>query len=124
MVSGGRSSWPVADDEGLLGMVRVADIDQRMREGGSDDTVAELMRALRDRHPSEHDEAGEFVHMHADQPLGQALARMGNTRHSVLPVVSRANVRILLGVVTLEDVLNAYGVDRVGDIEAIEHADE
>jgi CBS domain-containing protein len=30
----------------------------------------------------------------------------------VLPVVSRSNIRHLLGVVTLEDVLEAYGVDR------------
>ena len=124
MVLGGHSSWPVADSDGLLGMVRVADVDQRMREGRGGETVRELLRALRERDPAENDEAGNFVHVHADQPLGQALARMGDTRHSVLPVVSRANVRTLLGLVTLEDVLIAYGVERAGDVEAMEHADE
>ena len=124
MVSGGHSSWPVADSDGLLGMVRVADVDQRIREGRGEESVAELLRALRARYPLENDEAGEFVHVHADQPLGQALARMGDTRHSVLPVVSRANVRTFLGIVTLEDVLNAYGVERAADVEAMEHADE
>jgi CBS domain-containing protein len=37
---------------------------------------------------------------------------MGETRHSVLPVVSRANVQTLLGIVTLSEVLRAYGVER------------
>jgi CBS domain-containing protein len=57
-----------------------------------------------------------------DQPLGQALARMGETRHTVLPVVSRANVRILLGIVTLPDVLNAYGVERPDQLPSELHA--
>jgi CBS domain-containing protein len=37
---------------------------------------------------------------------------MGTTKLHVLPVVSRANVRQLLGIVVLEDVLEAYGVGR------------
>jgi CBS domain-containing protein len=35
---------------------------------------------------------------------------MGTTKLHVLPVVSRANVRQLLGIVVLADVLEAYGV--------------
>jgi hypothetical protein len=35
---------------------------------------------------------------------------MGAFRVDVLPVVSRANVHQLLGVVRLQDVLEAYGV--------------
>ena len=54
--------------------------------------------------------------MHGDQPLGQALSRMGETGHTVLPVVSRANVRILLAIVTLDDVLRAYGVEHVDQV--------
>jgi Mg/Co/Ni transporter MgtE len=37
---------------------------------------------------------------------------MGNTGLNVLPVVSRANVRHLIGMVALDDVLDAYGVAR------------
>jgi chloride channel protein, CIC family len=44
--------------------------------------------------------------------LSLALERMGTTKLHVLPVVSRANVRQLLGIVVLEDVLEAYGVGR------------
>jgi len=35
---------------------------------------------------------------------------MGAARLDVLPVVSRANIRELEGVVTLQDVLNLYGL--------------
>jgi CBS domain-containing protein len=49
--------------------------------------------------------------VHGDQPLGLALARMGDTGHNALPVVSRANARIVVGIVTLADVLKSYGVD-------------
>jgi CBS domain-containing protein len=41
-----------------------------------------------------------------------ALERMGNTGLNVLPVVSRANVRLLIGMIALDDVLDAYGVAR------------
>jgi len=48
--------------------------------------------------------------VHADQPLDLALNRMGANGLEVLPVVSRANVRKLEGVITLGDVLGSYGV--------------
>jgi CIC family chloride channel protein len=37
---------------------------------------------------------------------------MGETQLDMLPVVNRADVHKLEGVVTLRDVLNAYGVNR------------
>jgi len=54
--------------------------------------------------------AGEFPHVHADHPLDDALDRLGANHVDLLPVVSRANVHQLLGVVRLQDVLEAYGV--------------
>jgi CIC family chloride channel protein len=51
-----------------------------------------------------------FPHMHADQGLDLALDRMGSNQIDLLPVVSRVNVHQLIGIVTLQDVLNAYGV--------------
>jgi CBS domain-containing protein len=50
--------------------------------------------------------------VHPDHSLTLALERMGAMRYNVLPVVSRANIHHLLGLVTLEDVLDAYGVAR------------
>jgi CBS domain-containing protein len=37
---------------------------------------------------------------------------MGETGHTALPVVSRANARHIVGIVTLADILAVYGVER------------
>ena len=44
-----------------------------------------------------------------------ALDRMGASQLDLLPVVSRANVHQLRGVVTLEDILAQYGVARAAE---------
>jgi CIC family chloride channel protein len=41
-----------------------------------------------------------------------ALDRMGANQIEILPVVSRANIHKLEGIVTLRDVLDSYGVGR------------
>jgi CIC family chloride channel protein len=51
-----------------------------------------------------------FPHVHADQSVESALERMGKNHIQILPVVSRANVHDLLGIVTLDDVLDCYGL--------------
>ena len=55
-------------------------------------------------------ECRHFPHVHADHSLDLALERMGETGFDVLPVVSRANLHELEGVVGLLDVLRAFGV--------------
>lgn len=56
-----------------------------------------------------------------DHSLSLALQRMGASGLNVLPVVSRANLRQLMGIVALSDVLDAYGVaTRGGDPERSE----
>ncbi len=52
---------------------------------------------------------GEIPHLHLDHSLAIALDRMGTAKVRALPVVSRANVHQLLGMITLEAVLDAYG---------------
>lgn len=101
-------SWTVSDDDGFLGMIRTSDIAEAVADGEGARTVRELLDKI---NAAVMIKTGEFAHLHGDQPLGQALARMGETQHTVLPVVSRGNVRELLGVVTLPDVLKAYGVE-------------
>jgi hypothetical protein len=39
---------------------------------------------------------------------------MGSSGLNVLPVVSRANLRQLIGMIALDDILNAYGVANRG----------
>jgi len=107
-------SWPVFDRRGLAGMIRVSDLSAAVAAGRGDETLKSLL-------DEESDNDGEgSPHVHADHPLGLALSRMGATNHTVLPVVSRANVRVLLGVVTLPDILRAYGVEHAGDVLALE----
>jgi len=100
-------AWPVADESGLLGMISKVKLEDAIAHGLADRRVADVLGESFPRHlPS----AEEFPHLHLDHDLGLALERMGATKVNVLPVVSRANLRELLGVVTLEDVLRAYGV--------------
>jgi len=113
-------SWPVADDLGLVGMVRTRHIAAAMDQGRAEMTVARLMQIAR---RSDGQRFAELPHVHNDQPLSRALARMRDTGHKVLPVVSRANARIMLGVVTFADILKAYGVEHADQLDYREHPD-
>ena len=59
---------------------------------------------------SELVDVNDFPHVHVDDPLHVAMDGMGASHLDLLPVVSQANVHQLRGVVTLQDVLAAYGV--------------
>jgi CIC family chloride channel protein len=113
-------SWPVADDLGLVGMVRTRHIAAAVKQGRLDMTVARLMQIAR---RSDTDASVDLPHVHNDQPLSRALARMKDNGHKVLPVVSRANGRIMLGIVTLADILEAYGVERAEQLDYMDHPD-
>jgi CIC family chloride channel protein len=63
-----------------------------------------------EKHLNKMVEEPVFPHVHPDQGIDLALERMGANRLEVLPVVGRANVHNLLGIVTLADILNSYGV--------------
>jgi hypothetical protein len=52
----------------------------------------------------------DFPYVHADHPLYVALERMGTVKLDLLPIVSRADIHYLMGVVFLADVLNSYGL--------------
>ncbi|MGE5749300.1 MAG: chloride channel protein [Gemmatimonas sp.] len=96
-------SWPVSGHRGLIGMVRTTDITSAVSSGEGEGTVGDIVKRT--------SEGEEPVHIHTDHPLSEALFRMGESGHDVLPVVSRANARVLLGLVTLKDVLKAFGVE-------------
>ena len=94
--SGHRSAL-VTDQRGVIGIVT-----QSQMEVEVDEDSARLLDDLM--------VGPVFPHMHADQGLDLALERMGSNQIDLLPVVSRANVHTLVGIVTLQDVLDAYGV--------------
>ena len=89
-------TWPVLDDSGVIGVLDSNTLQKALADGPPTRRIRDLV------------EPGSFPHVHADQPLPLALERMGATQLDLLPVVSRANVHKLEGVITLQDILDAY----------------
>jgi chloride channel protein, CIC family len=100
-------AWPVADPDGLIGMLSLHRLDQTLAAGEGDRRLAEL---IGHPGPAEHLTNDNFPHLHADHTLDVALRKIAETGWKVLPVVSRDNVREWKGTITLADILAAYGV--------------
>jgi CIC family chloride channel protein len=94
-------AWPVTDRRGIVGVMSLRTLQQELAENSAKPMV-QLVNPL------------TFPHVHKDQTLDLALDRMGAAGLEVLPVVSRADIHKLEGVITLADVLDAYGVDPHG----------
>jgi CIC family chloride channel protein len=92
-------SWPVADDDGIVGVLSRTTLEKALADGKAELNLVDLFESL------------EFPHVHADHPLHLALERMSNAHIDVLPVVGRADIHKLEGIVTLRDVLDSYGVE-------------
>jgi CIC family chloride channel protein len=93
------TAWPVTDEAGVIGVLSFGKLQQQAVTGSAD---AKPLRELLD--------GADFPHLHVDHPLSLALERMGASQVNALPVVNRANIHKLEGVVTLKDVLTLYGV--------------
>lgn len=96
--SSDTNAWPVVDGQKLLGILTLENLTQAASAGPDDRPVRELLQPE------------SFPHLHSDHPLSTALERMGAHRLNVLPVVNRADVHKLEGLVMLRDVLSAYGI--------------
>ncbi|HMD38117.1 MAG TPA: chloride channel protein [Candidatus Acidoferrum sp.] len=92
------TAWPVLAPEGLLGVLSFGKLQQAAAAGPETNRIRDLM------------DGNDFPHLHVDHPLSLALERMGTCQANSLPVVNRANVHKLEGIVTLKDVLALYGV--------------
>lgn len=90
-------TWIVSDPHGVVGVINRAKLEKAQEED-ADKKLSELLNPL------------AFPHVHTDQSLDLALERMGANQLDLLPVVGRADAHTLMGVVTLNDVLEAYGV--------------
>ena len=91
-------AWPVAGGKGFVGMVRKTELESAVARGDGGKKLAQILAGR------------SFPHLHPDHRLGLALERMGAAHVNVLPVINRANLRELIGIVTLDDALRAYGV--------------
>src|ERR1051326_3931031 len=95
-------SFLVADEGSLVGVLSRAQIESAISGNGTEKKLSDFISSL------------EFPHVHSDHALHVALERMSVARVDLLPVVSRADVHKLEGVVTLRDVLDSYGVNPTG----------
>jgi CIC family chloride channel protein len=96
------NALPVTQGPRVVGMLNEGQLKRSASAGAH--TVDEIAS----------DGAPELLHLHPDQPLSLALERMGAAGVDALPVVSRESSRSYLGTVTLTDVLQAYGIERIG----------
>jgi CIC family chloride channel protein len=94
--------WPVADKEYFLGMLSRETHEIALVDGRKEQPLKNIIDTL------------HVPHLHMDHALHLALERMSTYHLDVLPVVHRTDIHSLLGVVTLRDVLDSYGIDRIG----------
>ncbi|HEY1493718.1 MAG TPA: chloride channel protein [Candidatus Solibacter sp.] len=99
-----RGAWPVIDGTGLLGMVKLEQLEAA-RAAGTPTLAGDLV----------HEKA---AHLHSDDSLDYAMRRIASSGIKVLPVVSRENERELKGTVSVTDILEAYGIGRARPVEA------
>jgi CIC family chloride channel protein len=95
-------AWPVLDEGSMVGVLSRTTLESALGGGRAEQNLIDLFETL------------EFPHVHKDHALHQALERMSYAHVDLLPVVNRADIHQLEGIVTLRDVLDSYGVDSSG----------
>ena len=100
--SGQFRVWPVVDKEYFLGIVTRETLERADGDGRNEQPLANLV------------DTSQVPHVHTDHALHYALERLSKYHLDVLPVIHRAEIHKLEGVVTLPDVLDAYGINRDG----------
>ncbi len=94
----GIRAWPVAEGNRISGLITLAELERWHAWGQDQERLGDLVRGRK------------FPHAHADQPIDHVLATMGRIRMDTLPVVSRVDLHQLEAVVTVSDLLRAYGI--------------
>jgi CIC family chloride channel protein len=90
------NSWPMGERNLVVGVVNRRDLDDAVADAK---TIRDLM------HPD-----ARYPFVHTDHPVSYALERMREGGVDVLPVVSRASIHEICGVIGLREILEAYGV--------------
>ncbi len=98
-------TWVVAGPDGVLGMITTAQLDQAVRTGRGESRLADLVPG-----PDAPPMVSEgYPYVHRDDPLDLAMRRMAEAGLDTLPVVSRIGLGKVVGVISLQDALRAYG---------------
>ncbi len=100
-----ESAWPVMGPYGLAGVVSKTQLEDAVNSGHGELRVAMVL-------PVE-----PYPRTYPDDPIDSAIRRMLQSRLDLVPVVSRANARELLGVISMADALAAFRVEAQRDAE-------
>lgn len=95
------NSWPVGDRKRVQAVISIHQIENKEP---APKTLRDLIK-----------NNGEYPYVHSDHPLSHALERMGASGVDTVPVVSRADIHQMYGIVTLSDILATYGVAGPGN---------
>jgi CIC family chloride channel protein len=90
------TAWPVGDARCVAGVVNLRQIEDGNRTAS---TLRDLI-----------EEQSNYPHTHTDHQVSYVLDRMRGEGVDALPVVSRADIHELQGVVTLSRILASYGI--------------
>lgn len=92
------TGYPVVDENGLMvGITSENELRQAQAAGNEAKLVIDIATTK------------YIIHAHPDQSLDSVVAKLGARKISRLPVVSRADPQELLGIITVEDVMDAFG---------------
>jgi CIC family chloride channel protein len=102
------NSWPVGDRSFVVGVVirremEAAEAKSKTFHDLIDESNSMTLRDVMDT-------ASAYPYVHPDHPVSYALERMRESGVDVLPVVSRAGIHEIGGVIGLKEILEAYGV--------------
>jgi len=95
----------IGDNNRMMGVFRAAEIDLAPESAGK--FVGDVMLSG----PIESDavDIELFPHVHSDQAMEVALDRMSGSKIAMLPVLDRADVQCVRGIVLADDILRSYG---------------
>lgn len=100
-------AWPVVDEGGLRGMVRLEELEAAASAEFGGQTLADLVP---EPGPVEALDEAHFPHVHPDHSLDSAMKRIVQSKLPALPVVSRSNIRELRGAVSMQNILDTYAI--------------
>jgi CIC family chloride channel protein len=101
--SRGQDAWPVVENGKFLGMLTPSQVDQAEHQARQREPVAALLPPVDTGDP----DMESYPRLYSDDPLDTALRRMALTGLNILPVVSRADIRHLVGTISSQDILAA-----------------
>ena len=95
---------PVLSAKGLEGVLSLASLEAELARGNGGQKLVETCI------PGAAAAYEEFPHLHPDHSLMLALNRIGTAGSRTLPVVSRTDIHLLLGILHAQDVLQTLGI--------------